>query len=236
MARFWPDYGDLVGELFVLLILLSKPIFLDTFEHLFLLYMTWSNLGKLHAYDPEIDKTFHRISQFSLDNMANNDRTLKEFTTLDVILIYLLPKFHGLAVRQYMSIGRGSTIYATCSHHQINEQLLIQYFYEGLMLMDKSMIDVASGRALMDKTRAVARNLISNLVGNTQQFGVRGSIASKVVNEDLVKQMATNNIQFQQNMNATIQDLQTEIGQLATIVNQLQSNGSRHLPSQIITT
>ncbi|RDX79340.1 hypothetical protein CR513_40253, partial [Mucuna pruriens] len=39
----------------------------------------------------------------------------------------------------------------------ISEQLLIQYFYEGLMLMDRSMIDVASGGALMDKTPAVAR-------------------------------------------------------------------------------
>ncbi|RDX90771.1 hypothetical protein CR513_27334, partial [Mucuna pruriens] len=29
----------------------------------------------------------------------------------------------------------------TCSHHQISKQLLIQYFYEGLMMMDRSMID-----------------------------------------------------------------------------------------------
>ncbi|RDY09950.1 hypothetical protein CR513_05606, partial [Mucuna pruriens] len=29
-----------------------------------------------------------------------------------------------------------------CPHHQINKQLLIQYVYEGLILMDKSMIDV----------------------------------------------------------------------------------------------
>ncbi|RDX80444.1 hypothetical protein CR513_39004, partial [Mucuna pruriens] len=40
--------------------------------------------------------------------------------------------------------------------------------------MDKSMIDAASGGALMDKTPAVARHLISNMASNTQQFGVRG--------------------------------------------------------------
>ncbi|RDX72998.1 hypothetical protein CR513_47453, partial [Mucuna pruriens] len=64
---------------------------------------------------------------------------------------------------------------ATCPHHQISEQLLIQYFYEGLMMMDRSMIDAASGGALMDKTPAVARHLISNMASNTQQFGTRGT-------------------------------------------------------------
>ena len=37
--------------------------------------------------------------------------------------------------------------------------------------------------------------------------------------EELMKQMATNNIQFQHNVSATIQDLQTQIGQLATTIN-----------------
>ncbi|RDY12837.1 hypothetical protein CR513_02321, partial [Mucuna pruriens] len=58
---------------------------------------------------------------------------------------------------------RSNKLCATCPHHHINEQLLIKYFYEGIMLMDKNMMDVASG--------------------NTQQFGIRGSVASSVVNE-----------------------------------------------------
>ncbi|RDY07944.1 Retrovirus-related Pol polyprotein from transposon 17.6, partial [Mucuna pruriens] len=49
--------------------------------------------------------------------------------------------------------------------------------------MDKSMIDAAIGGALMDKTLAVERNLIFNMVGNTQQFDVMGSTASRLVNE-----------------------------------------------------
>jgi len=32
-----------------------------------------------------------------------------------------------------------------CPHHQIYDQLLLQYFYEGLLPMDRSMIDTASG-------------------------------------------------------------------------------------------
>ncbi|RDY06779.1 hypothetical protein CR513_09186, partial [Mucuna pruriens] len=63
--------------------------------------------------------------------------------------------------------------------------------------------------------------------------------------EDLVKQiaasnlefqqtMSSSNLQFQQNMNATIQDLKTQVGQLANSVSQLQSAGSGNLPSQVI--
>ncbi|XP_027337195.1 uncharacterized protein LOC113850871 [Abrus precatorius] len=44
--------------------------------------------------------------------------------------------------------------------------------------------------------------------------------------------MAKSNLQFQQNVNAFIQDLQTQIGQLATTVNQFKSQGSGQLPSQ----
>ncbi|RDX86067.1 hypothetical protein CR513_32649, partial [Mucuna pruriens] len=78
---------------------------------------------------------------------------------------------------------RFNKLYATCPHHQISEQLLIQYFYEGLVMMDMSMIDAASGGALMDKTPAAARHLISNMASNTQQFGIRGPNPSRSVNE-----------------------------------------------------
>ncbi|RDX83795.1 hypothetical protein CR513_35254, partial [Mucuna pruriens] len=39
---------------------------------------------------------------------------------------------------------------------------------------NRSMIDATSGGALMDKTPAAARHLISNMASNTQQFGIRG--------------------------------------------------------------
>ncbi|RDX79851.1 hypothetical protein CR513_39669, partial [Mucuna pruriens] len=80
-------------------------------------------------------------------------------------------------------LERFNKLCATCPHHQISKQLLIQYFYEGLSMMDKSMIDVVNGRALMDKTPVVARHLISNMASNTQQFGIRGPNPSRPVNE-----------------------------------------------------
>ncbi|RDY14559.1 hypothetical protein CR513_00375, partial [Mucuna pruriens] len=47
-------------------------------------------------------------------------------------------------------------------------------------MMDQSMIDAASGGALMDKMPTVARQLISNMESNTQQFGIRGASQSQM--------------------------------------------------------
>ena len=45
------------------------------------------------------------------------------------------------------------------------------------------MIDAASGEALVDKTLEAVRNLIANMVANSQQFGTRLDPQSKHVNE-----------------------------------------------------
>ena len=49
--------------------------------------------------------------------------------------------------------------------------------------MDRSMIDVASGGALVDKTPTKAMNLIANMAANSQQFGVRIDVPVRGVNE-----------------------------------------------------
>ncbi|KAH9751080.1 hypothetical protein KPL71_014142 [Citrus sinensis] len=72
---------------------------------------------------------------------------------------------------------------ASCPQHQIPDQLLIQYFYEGLSLMDRSMIDAASGGVLVSKTPTQARELISNMAANAQQFGNKQDPTSRKVNE-----------------------------------------------------
>ncbi|KAL0448341.1 UNVERIFIED_CONTAM: hypothetical protein Slati_1390500 [Sesamum latifolium] len=70
-----------------------------------------------------------------------------------------------------------------CPHHQIPDHLLIQYFYEGLSAMDRKLIDAASGGALFNKTPTEARNLISIMASNTQQFGIRYDDPPKRSNE-----------------------------------------------------
>jgi len=52
---------------------------------------------------------------------------------------------------------------ASCPQHQISEQLLVRYFYEGRNANDRNMIDAASGGALVDKTPTQAMTLISNM-------------------------------------------------------------------------
>ena len=49
--------------------------------------------------------------------------------------------------------------------------------------MDRSMIDVASGGFLVDKTSEATKNLISNMAANSQQFGTRMDHTPKRVNE-----------------------------------------------------
>jgi hypothetical protein len=51
------------------------------------------------------------------------------------------------------------------------------------MPTDRSIIDAASGGALVDKTPEAARQLISNMAANSKQFGTRGDFPSKRVNE-----------------------------------------------------
>ncbi|RDX98030.1 hypothetical protein CR513_19110, partial [Mucuna pruriens] len=51
------------------------------------------------------------------------------------------------------------------------------------MLMDRSMIDAASKGALMDKRLVAVSDLILNMASNTRQFGIRGAITNKEVNE-----------------------------------------------------
>src|SRR3954468_12371689 len=49
--------------------------------------------------------------------------------------------------------------------------------------------------------------------------------------EDIVKQMAANNLQYQQQIDYTLQTLQTQIGQLATLMNVMQqAQGSNQQP------
>ncbi|XP_027118633.2 uncharacterized protein [Coffea arabica] len=70
-----------------------------------------------------------------------------------------------------------------CPQHQISEQLIIQYFYEGLLFRDRSIIDAASGGALVNKTPQEARELIEGMAENSQQFGTREGVPIRRVNE-----------------------------------------------------
>ncbi|KAM2917932.1 hypothetical protein FF1_046651 [Malus domestica] len=52
----------------------------------------------------------------------------------------------------------------------MKEELLLQYFYEGLLPIERQMLDASAGGALVDKTPMAAKTLIANRALNAQQY------------------------------------------------------------------
>ncbi|RDX88434.1 hypothetical protein CR513_29975, partial [Mucuna pruriens] len=168
------------------------------------LYSLDSTINSNHLYTDNLVSSSNILAE--LGHMENNNRTLKELATPDVPVLFntwgdmkrtFLEKFFpasrtasirkeicgirqhtGETLHEYWE--RFNKLCATCPHHQISEQLLIQYFYEGLLMMDRSMIDAANGGALMDKTPTAARHLISNMASNTYFQPETGELADRI--------------------------------------------------------
>ncbi|XP_070660539.1 uncharacterized protein [Malus domestica] len=112
----------------------------------------------------------------------------KFFSTSRVIL--LRKKISGIQQSQGESFPayyeRFKTLVASCPQHQMKEELLIQYFYEGLLLIERQMLDSLAGGALVDKTLVAAKILIANRALNAQQYegiGQRDTPRQHQVNE-----------------------------------------------------
>jgi len=88
----------------------------------------------------------------------------KFFPTSRVIL--LRKKINGIQQDQGESFPayheRFKSQVASCPQHQMKEELLVQYFYEGLLPIERQMLDASAGGALVDKTPAAAKTLIAN--------------------------------------------------------------------------
>ncbi|WVZ21467.1 hypothetical protein V8G54_008789 [Vigna mungo] len=63
-----------------------------------------------------------------------------------------------------------------CPNHQLQDSLLLTYFYEGLLQRERMLVDVAAGGSLMNKTPVEARQLLSNMA----ECSYQGSIYNKV--------------------------------------------------------
>ncbi|KAK5837435.1 hypothetical protein PVK06_013245 [Gossypium arboreum] len=97
---------------------------------------------------------------------------------------------------------------ASCPQHGITEQSLLQYFYEGLKPMEMNMVDTASGGALVNMTPQQARDLISTMAANSQQFRANPEPPKRV----------------HQLSNSTIED---RLDRLTNIVNSLVTEKSK---------
>ncbi|CAN6725339.1 unnamed protein product [Malus baccata var. baccata] len=65
---------------------------------------------------------------------------------------------------------RFKSLVASCPQHQMKEELLLQYFYEGLLPIERQMLDASAGGALVNKTPMAAKILIANRALNAQQY------------------------------------------------------------------
>ena len=76
--------------------------------------------------------------------------------------------------------------------------------------MDKSVIDAASGGALIDKTLVATKQLISNMAANYQQFGARVVAPFRVATSEVFVSMVSDN-----------QRLENKLTELTSLVWQL---------------
>ncbi|CAN6554947.1 unnamed protein product [Malus baccata var. baccata] len=99
------------------------------------------------------------------------------------------------------------SLVASCPHHQMKEELLLQYFYEGLLPIESQMLNASAGGALVDKTPTAAKTLISNRALNAQQYEGVGQ--------------RSNPRQHQVNEVSAITELQNQMGNLTTLLSQV---------------
>ncbi len=77
---------------------------------------------------------------------------------------------------------RFKSLLSQCPQHKFKDESLLQYFYEGLLPLERQMLDAASGGSFVDKTPAQGKALIANRAANAQQYeGIRNN--PKHVNE-----------------------------------------------------
>ncbi|CAL8992845.1 unnamed protein product, partial [Prunus brigantina] len=113
---------------------------------------------------------------------------------------------------------RFKTLVASCPQHQMKEELLIQYFYEGLLPLERQMLDASAGGALVDKTPILAAKiLIANRALNAQQYeGVGG--------RDHAQPSQVNEV-------SAISELQSQMANLSTLISQMSDNSERESQS-----
>ncbi|KAM1362813.1 hypothetical protein PS1_028131 [Malus domestica] len=99
------------------------------------------------------------------------------------------------------------SLVASCPQHQMKEELLLQYFYEGLLPIERQMLDASAGGALVDKTPTAAKMLIANRALNAQQYEGVGQ-------RSMPRQHQVNEV-------SAITELQNQMANLTTLLSQV---------------
>ncbi|KAM1192860.1 hypothetical protein ACFX1S_013339 [Malus domestica] len=88
----------------------------------------------------------------------------------------------------------------------MKEELLLQYFYEGFLLIERQMLDASMGGALVDETPVAAKILIANRALNAQQYKGVGQ---------------RDTLRLQVNEVSAISELQSQMANLTVLLSQV---------------
>ncbi|CAN6552291.1 unnamed protein product [Malus baccata var. baccata] len=117
---------------------------------------------------------FYELAPGTVTSWESMKRAFLEkfFPTSRIIL--LRKKISGIQLEEGESFPtyyeRFKSLVASCPQHQMKEELLLQYFYEGLLPLERQMLDASAGGALVFKTPMAAKILIANRALNAQQY------------------------------------------------------------------
>ncbi|XP_061993653.1 uncharacterized protein LOC133711564 [Rosa rugosa] len=114
------------------------------------------------------------------------NKMVNEFLTKGVTVTVLRKQINGIQQAVDESFcsyyERFKTLVASCPSHGMKEGNLLTYFYEGLLPLERQLLDAAAGGSFMDKTPEVAKKLLANRSLNYQQY--EGALSSsRRVNE-----------------------------------------------------
>ncbi|CAN6677958.1 unnamed protein product [Malus baccata var. baccata] len=135
-------------------------------------------LGKTDEFELK-SSLLHHIPKFHGMSMKDPNKHLKEFevvcssmTPMNVDGSILKIKAFPFSLLEKAKDWLYELAPGTVNHgrHQMKEKLLLQYFYEWLLPIERQMLDALAGGALVDKTPMAAKTLIANRALNTQQY------------------------------------------------------------------
>ncbi len=107
-----------------------------------------------------------------------------------------------------MYYERFKALVASCPNHGIREGLLLQYFYEGLLPLERQFLDSAAGGALMEKSKEDVTTLLELRATANQQFG---SFSMKSAKEEASRMGSSSDVA----------ELKQEMGKLTLLVSKL---------------
>ncbi|CAN6725360.1 unnamed protein product [Malus baccata var. baccata] len=176
---------------------------------------------------------FYELAPGTVTSWESMKRAFLEkfFPTSRIIL--LRKKISGIQLEEGESFPtyyeRFKSLVASCPQHQMKEELLLQYFYEGLLPLERQMLDASAGGALVFKTPMAAKILIANRALNAQQYK---GVGQQRPPRQQVHEGQENQAKAIQNQDKRVDHLVKQIGQIADFVGKFRDQGQ--LPSSTI--